>query len=213
MPLPRRIEPRYASHRPTERCDSALRAMMHPRHHLNAPQPENSERYFVCRQHPTVTFSTGADGCAARRMPVRASTGFRREIAFLRTDVITVRGRGPRRPLPLTLPISAPAHRRGGLSDVVQMGLPAWVWECLLNTPHVERGALVAVATETMAWRLIHFRRSSSMAANCSSAACRSSTISAAMTAGSGRLAESSSESSLSQKISRFTLSRFMSSS
>jgi hypothetical protein len=48
---------------------------------------------------------------------------------------------------------------------------------------------------------------------NCSNAARRSSTISAAMMAGAGRLSESSSESSLSQKMSRLALSRATSSS
>src|SRR5579859_4329922 len=46
------------------------------------------------------------------------------------------------------------------------------------------------------------------IASNCSSAARKSSAISAAMTSGSGRFAESSWASSLSQKTSRLTLSR-----
>ena len=45
------------------------------------------------------------------------------------------------------------------------------------------------------------------------SAACKSSAISAAMISGAGRFAESSNASSFSQKMSRFTLSRFNSSS
>jgi hypothetical protein len=51
------------------------------------------------------------------------------------------------------------------------------------------------------------------MAANCSRAAWRSSTISAAMTSGAGRFADSSSEASLSQKMSRLALSRLTGSS
>src|SRR5690606_9272155 len=48
---------------------------------------------------------------------------------------------------------------------------------------------------------------SSAIALNCSNAACRSSAISRAITSGGGRLAESSRDSSLSQKMSRLTLS------
>jgi hypothetical protein len=55
--------------------------------------------------------------------------------------------------------------------------------------------------------------RSFAIRRNCSSAASRSSTISWAMMSGLGRLAESSRESSLSQKMSRLALSRVMSSS
>ena len=51
------------------------------------------------------------------------------------------------------------------------------------------------------------------MAANWSSAACRSSTISAAITSGAGRFSESSSDSSRSQKMSSDALSRAISSS
>ena len=58
-----------------------------------------------------------------------------------------------------------------------------------------------------------HFFNSSAMVANCSSAASRSSVISWAMISGGGRLADSSSASSFSQKMSRFTLSRLSSSS
>ena len=59
----------------------------------------------------------------------------------------------------------------------------------------------------------LYSAKSSATAANCSSAACRSSTISAARTSGSGRLAVSSNDSSRSQKMSRLTLSRAISSS
>ena len=45
---------------------------------------------------------------------------------------------------------------------------------------------------------------------NCSNAASRSSTISAAITSGAGRLSESESDSSFNQKISRLALSRLM---
>ena len=55
--------------------------------------------------------------------------------------------------------------------------------------------------------------KSSVISRNCSSAACKSSTISAARMPGSGRSAVSSSDSSRSQKISRLTLSRAISSS
>ncbi len=61
--------------------------------------------------------------------------------------------------------------------------------------------------------RLLHFFKSSAMVANCSSAASRSSVISWAMIPGAGRLALSSNASSLSQKMSRFTLSRLTRSS
>src|ERR1035441_397194 len=54
------------------------------------------------------------------------------------------------------------------------------------------------------------FRRSSAISANSSSAACRSSTISAAITSGAGRLAASSRLSSFSQKMSRLALSRLI---
>jgi hypothetical protein len=57
-----------------------------------------------------------------------------------------------------------------------------------------------------------HFK-SPAMAANWSRAASRSMVISWAMIPGGGRLADSSRASSLSQKMSRFTLSRFSSSS
>ena len=56
-------------------------------------------------------------------------------------------------------------------------------------------------------------RRSSAISANSSSAACKSSTISAAITSGAGKLAASSRLSSLSQKMSRLALSRFTRSS
>jgi hypothetical protein len=59
----------------------------------------------------------------------------------------------------------------------------------------------------------VSFPRSFAINRNCSSAASKSSTISWAMMSGLGRLAESSSESSLSQKMSRLALSRAMSSS
>src|SRR5262249_36930468 len=58
-----------------------------------------------------------------------------------------------------------------------------------------------------------HFFKSAAMAANCCRAASKSSTISAAIISGSGRFALSSSDSSLSQKISRLSLSRLSSSS
>lgn len=57
-----------------------------------------------------------------------------------------------------------------------------------------------------------HFR-SSSMALKLSRAVSRSAVISPAMRCGAGRLADSSSASSFSQKMSRFTLSRLVSSS
>src|SRR5262245_51423630 len=49
--------------------------------------------------------------------------------------------------------------------------------------------------------------KSSSIDSNCDNAAFKSSTISSANISGSGRLAESSSDSSLSQKISKLTFS------
>ena len=55
--------------------------------------------------------------------------------------------------------------------------------------------------------------KSSAIVANCSSAASRSAVMSAAMISGAARLADSSSASSFSQKMSKFTLSRFISSS
>ena len=55
--------------------------------------------------------------------------------------------------------------------------------------------------------------KSSAISRNYSKAAWRSSTISTAMTPGSGRFSESSRDSSLSQKISRLALSRLTSSS
>ena len=55
--------------------------------------------------------------------------------------------------------------------------------------------------------------KSSAIVANCSRAASRSAVMSAAMISGAGRLALSSSASSFSQKMSRFTLSRLVSSS
>ena len=55
--------------------------------------------------------------------------------------------------------------------------------------------------------------RSFAISRNCSNAASRSSTISWAMMSGLGRLAESSRDSSFSQKMSRLALSRAMSSS
>ena len=55
--------------------------------------------------------------------------------------------------------------------------------------------------------------RSPAISSNCSRAARRSSTISSAIWSGGGRLAVSSMLSSRSQKMSRFTLSRFMRSS
>jgi hypothetical protein len=50
--------------------------------------------------------------------------------------------------------------------------------------------------------------RSDAISLNCSSAACRSFMISAAMMSGAGKFAESSRASSLSRKMSRLTLSR-----
>ena len=58
-----------------------------------------------------------------------------------------------------------------------------------------------------------YFFRSSAMVANCSRAASRSSVISWAMISSAGRFADSSSASSFSQKMSRFTLSRLRRSS
>ena len=55
--------------------------------------------------------------------------------------------------------------------------------------------------------------KSSAIVANCSSAASRSATMSAAMISGAGRLALSSRASSFSQKMSRLILSRLISSS
>ena len=55
--------------------------------------------------------------------------------------------------------------------------------------------------------------KSSAMVANCSNAASRSAAMSVAMTSGAGKFAESSNASSFSQKMSRFTLSRLISSS
>jgi hypothetical protein len=55
--------------------------------------------------------------------------------------------------------------------------------------------------------------RSAAINLNCSSAASRSSTISCAMTSGGGKLSESASASSRSQKTSRLDLSRAVSSS
>ena len=55
--------------------------------------------------------------------------------------------------------------------------------------------------------------KSSAMSFICSKAASKSSTISAAMTLGAGKFSESSSDASLSQKISRLALSRATSSS
>ncbi len=54
---------------------------------------------------------------------------------------------------------------------------------------------------------------SSAIIRNCSRAASRSSVMSCAMISGAGRFADSSKASSFSQKMSRFTLSRFVSSS
>jgi DNA-3-methyladenine glycosylase len=59
---------------------------------------------------------------------------------------------------------------------------------------------------------LIYFNFSA-MAMNCSRAVCRSSAISCASTSGAGRSSESSRLLSRSQKMSRFTLSRFIRSS
>jgi hypothetical protein len=56
----------------------------------------------------------------------------------------------------------------------------------------------------------VHFFKSSAIVANCSSAASKSAVMSGAMISGAGRLVDSSSASSLSQKMSRFTLSRFV---
>src|SRR5581483_4635777 len=59
----------------------------------------------------------------------------------------------------------------------------------------------------------VHPFSPSAMAENCSRAVCRSSAISWARTSGSGKLSASSSVLSLSQKMSRFSLSRLASSS
>lgn len=61
--------------------------------------------------------------------------------------------------------------------------------------------------------RFICYFRSSAIVANCSNAASKSFVMSCAMISGAGRLADSSSASSFSQKMSRFILSRFTSSS
>ena len=86
--------------------------------------------------------------------------------------------------------------------------------------------ALIDKNTNQNGWELIppvfghraslvarYFFKSLAISANWASAAWRSSTISAAMTSGSGRLALSSRLSSLSQKMSRLSLSRLVSSS
>ena len=56
----------------------------------------------------------------------------------------------------------------------------------------------------------LYFFKSAAIVANCESAASKSSTISCAITSGSGRLALSSRLSSLSQKMSRLSLSRLV---
>jgi len=70
----------------------------------------------------------------------------------------------------------------------------------------------LAFVTEVRSEMWSYFK-SSAIVANCSSAACKSAVMSAAMTSGAGRFALSSSASSFSQKMSRFTLSSLVSSS
>jgi hypothetical protein len=76
----------------------------------------------------------------------------------------------------------------------------------LVHLPFLERSP--TRSSSYFSTSLDSLPRSDAISLNCSSAACRSSMISAAMMSGAGKFAESSRASSLSRKMSRLTLSR-----
>jgi hypothetical protein len=110
----------------------------------------------------------------------------------------------------MIVPVNRIVRRRGN-----PPWLPClWLSHVCSRRPRIKAGTGTRAGTGTCPYiSLFMSPISSAINRNCSRAASRSSTISAAMTSGSGRLSVSSSDSSRSQKMSRFTLSRAMISS